>query len=217
MKIFDWSQVTTLYLHLQSPRMQLILNLFAREIASYLEEDRYTRDFYHYNPNWLKLWKEKGREDRINSILELGFGPLSPCQSSERYLQEPDWNQQYLDDILQDEEDYRILSNIEFRDINRIEHYAWYHQCQCMAIFTWELLLCIYPNKQWEIIWNGYHAYVVEKHRDDLAYDILAYTIPSAADDMYDSHKLVRFATIEEYVTSEYCCESDELVKFYQI
>ncbi len=206
--------------------MRTIIYLYAEEIASYLEEPSYVKNWYHFEAEWLDEWKSKDKEGKIHSILEVGFGPLSLCKSSEKYLnllkvgQIP---QHLYDGILMDEDDHLHLCRSEFRDPNRVEHYVWYHMCVQMVVFTFELTQLIFPEREFVIVWNGDHAYVREKDDYETIYDIILYTIPTndittsiiyQPDGKYKEDKV--FKSVLEYMSSNIWTSWDKLEGFYR-
>ena len=73
----------------------------------------------------------------------------------------------------QDLKEFKIMAKDEYDDYKTLGHYLYNHECRLMAVFIWTVCKLVWPLKQWVIVDNGPHAFVMTGDDPHTVYDIL--------------------------------------------
>lgn len=71
-----------------------------------------------------------------------------------------------------DMENYALFSDEAFADANKLEHYMAIHACRPIAALVWTWCSLVCPERKWQIVDIGPHAFVMDATDSSTLYDI---------------------------------------------
>lgn len=224
MHLFDFYSIDRTYLSkiLMSKRIQEIVYVIAQYIVSTMD-DRYFEHWYRYTQDWKKKFLSMKESERIDLVLNTGFGPISLCEDPEKYIDTKDY-----ENVKIDYDQHLLLLNPKFKDKGRLEHYIWYHECEHIVFFTLELCRLLWPNKKFHIVSTPIHTFVMEDGDYDTIYDHMwSFFHNPVSDDILLMSKAKEYDDVMSYISDIFHLsdernhwnhiEAEPFIKFYDL
>lgn len=175
MHYFDWSTIPPNVL--LSDELDTYKFYIASIIRNSLLDTDYVRKWYNYTDEWITKWLTLPDDEQYQEIDRVGWAVLSHARN-------PDKVHLYDDkDIEQIQTEYDMYMRLRLyveSHPGTIYKYTWCMHCRDIAPFLYKVCTLIDPSKEWVIIDDDTHSYVMQVGDKDTVYDILYsfYNIP---------------------------------------
>lgn len=181
MKYFDWNNLDKSIL--DSKELDICKQYVAIQIRDLLLDPEYIIKLYNYEQEWLSNWYKLSIDDQINEINKIGWALLSHIRNPARISL---YDNSTIEEIKIEYDNYNKLVEYNKNNPNTIYKYAWYRHCHDIVPFIFTICKLMYPTREFAILTDEYHSYVMQIGDNETIYDILYNFFDISPDVIYD-------------------------------